>query len=367
MTQPCNSLIRAFHVYGDIVSVVPYGSGHINNTYCVTLSQAGTAIRYILQKINHDLFPDVPALMQNVLRVCQHTQARLADAQIHDASRRSLTVIPTTQGEAFLQDGQDYWRMYLFIENATGYDVIENGKQAYEAAKAFGQFQATMADLPGDRLHETIPQFHNTRKRLQALKDAIHANKANRLDACRPEIAWALQHQQLADTLLSLWETNQIPERITHNDTKLNNVLIDSQTDQAVCVIDLDTVMPGLALYDFGDMVRTATSPAPEDEKDLSKVTMQMPMFEALAKGYLEGTAGMLNAVEIENLPIAGMVITYTIGIRFLTDYLLGDVYFKTHRPNHNLDRCRTQFTLIKSMQRQQQEMKAVIETIAGT
>ena len=274
-----------------------------------------------------------------------------------NASRRSLSLIKTHSGTDFLHINQNFWRIYLFIEDATGYDIVENETQAYEAAKAFGEFQKLLVKLPGDRLVETIPDFHNSRKRYATLEKAIKDDSVDRVKSCQAEIEWAIKNKELANALLALFEKGLIPERITHNDTKLNNVLIDNKTQKATCVIDLDTIMPGLALYDFGDLVRTSTSPAAEDETDLTKVKMQMNMFEALTKGYLESAGDFLNESEIENLPVAGMTITYTIGLRFLTDYLQGDTYFKTTHPEHNLERCKTQFKLVQSMQEQKQVM----------
>ncbi len=360
--QLLKSIGDQFVIYGDYVSGQAYGSGHINDTYCVTYNQSGTSVKYLFQRVNHNLFKDVPGLMSNVSRICEHMQTVLKKKGCTDASRRSLSLIKTRAGLNFLEHQQNYWRIYLFIEDATGYDIVENENQAYEAAKAFGEFQKCLVELPGDRLVETIPDFHNSRKRFKALETALADDTQDRAKACMPEIEWALENKGLADALLDLFEKGLIPERVTHNDTKLNNVLINNQSQKAICVIDLDTLMPGLALYDFGDLVRTSTSPAAEDEKDLNKVKMQIHFFEALIKGYLESAGGFLNEHEINNLPIAGMTITYTIGLRFLTDFLQGDTYFKTSHANHNLERCRTQFKLVQSMQEQIQEMQHCVK-----
>ncbi len=355
--------IKAFAIYGDRTALEPYGSGHINDTFAVTFDQGGNNMRYILQRINHQIFRDVHRLMSNVQRVCAHAHRKLADADCPDASRRALNLVPTWEGNPFHQDASGhFWRVYLFIEGAVGYDVVQTPQQAYEAARAFGEFQRLMVDLPGERLYETIPDFHQTRKRFSALLQVLDADCQNRAQSCRAEIDWALAHQHLADTLLALLDQGLMPERITHNDTKLNNVLIDERSQEAICVIDLDTVMPGLALYDFGDLVRTSTSPAAEDEQDLTRVDFQLPMFEALAQGYLQSARSFLTPAEIESLPLAGMVMTYECGIRFLTDYLAGDTYFRTHRPGHNLDRCRTQFTLIDAMQSSYQSMQDIVQ-----
>jgi thiamine kinase-like enzyme len=232
---------------------------------------------------------------------------------------------------------------------------------AREAAKAFGRFQSLIADLPEPRLHDTIPDFHNTPKRFSRFQEVLAANKLNRAHDCQSEIEFALGCQDLAKVLLTMFERGEIPERITHNDTKLNNVLFDNKTGEAICVIDLDTIMPGLAAYDFGDLVRTSTCFAEEDERDLSKVQFEMPMFEALADGYFSTASGFLSSKEQESMSIAGQVITFETGLRFLTDYLEGDNYFRIHRPDHNLDRCRTQFKLVQEMDKQSSQMKKVI------
>jgi len=344
-----------FPIYGDFISAAPYGSGHINDTYAVAFNQAGTSIRYIFQRINHDIFKNPPALMDNIKRVTSHQASKLAGHP--DSSRRTLTVIDTEAGEPFHLDEEDnYWRVYPMIEGAQSHDVLETPTQAFNAAKAFGGFQKLLVDLPG-RLHDTIPKFHDTPSRLATLKEAIEKDTANRAEKAKPEIDFVMEREAMASKLLDLHAEGKIPERVTHNDTKLNNVLMDEVTGEGLCVIDLDTVMPGLALYDFGDMVRTGTSPAAEDEQDLSKVRARMEMFTALLEGYLAEAADFLNDTEKELLPFSGMLITFEIGIRFLTDYLSGDVYFKTSRPEHNLDRCRTQFKLVESLEEQEEEL----------
>jgi aminoglycoside phosphotransferase (APT) family kinase protein len=237
---------------------------------------------------------------------------------------------------------------------------VESAEQAFKAARAFGEFQRQLADLPAPRLHDTIPDFHHTPKRFAALEAAIRADAAGRAKLARAEIDFALAHQPMTRVLL---EAN-LPERVTHNDTKFNNVMLDEATGEGICVIDLDTVMPGLALYDFGDMVRTTTSPAKEDERDLTKVTMQFPMFEALVRGYLAAAGGFLTPAEKQRLAFSGKLITFEIGIRFLTDYLAGDVYFKVHRDGHNLDRCRTQFKLVESIAQQEDAMNKLVEKL---
>jgi hypothetical protein len=346
-----------FQIAGEFLEAAPYGSGHINDTYCVAFNQGGTRVRYIFQRINHDVFKHPVALMENIQRVTAH----LAKKSIGDTdrARRGLTLIPARDGRPYYcGELGNHWRVYIFIEKARTFDAVESTQQAFQAAKAFGQFQKLLADLPAPRLHDTIPDFHHTPKRFTALEKAIEVDAFNRAKLAQPEIEFALRHKAICSVLLDA----KLPERVTHNDTKFNNVMLDDATGEGICVIDLDTVMPGLALYDFGDMVRTTTSPAKEDERDLSKVTMQFPMFEALARGYLNTASGFLTPAEKNFLPFSGKLITFEIGIRFLTDFLAGDTYFKVHREGHNLDRCRTQFKLVESIEQQEEQMNKLVE-----
>jgi Ser/Thr protein kinase RdoA (MazF antagonist) len=365
MNANLSAVFQNFRIHGSLLESAPYGNGHINDTLVASFSQAGTRVRYIFQRINGRIFKGPEALMDNILRVTSEAQHQLVKEGVPDASRRSLSVIPATDGRPFHKDGGGrYWRCYPFIEGARTYDIIQNPRQAYEAARAFGEFQKLVAGLEGPRLHETIPNFHNTRVRFERLREAAAADPQGRLAAAAPEWNFIREREGLVDVLLDLQAAGRIPERVTHNDTKLNNVMIDDATETGICVLDLDTVMPGLALYDFGDMVRTATSPAAEDETDLSKVRMQMPMFEALVRGYLSTAGSFLNDEEKSHLAFSGKLIALEIGIRFLTDHLEGDVYFKTKRPNHNLDRCRTQLALVKSIEDQEEAMNAVVREI---
>jgi hypothetical protein len=348
---------RQFQIWGEFLKAEPYGSGHINDTYCVFYNQAGTPMRYIFQRINHNVFKKPPELMENIQRVTLHLANKLAGQ--NDFSRRMLSLVPVHDGRPFVCDKDgNYWRAYLFIEKARTYDAVESPAQAYEAAKAFGDFQKLLADLPLPRLHETIPDFHNTPKRFAALEATIADDVADRVKLAAAEIQFALEHKTMTSRLLDA----DLPERVTHNDTKFNNVMLDDATGEGICVIDLDTVMPGLALYDFGDMVRTTTSPAKEDELDLSKVKMQFLMFESLVKGYLASAGDFLTKAEKQQLVFSGKLITFEIGIRFLADFLAGDIYFKIHRPGHNLDRCRTQFKLVESIARQEEQMNKLME-----
>jgi len=364
---PCahdlHAVTAAFQIRGDFRYAEPYGSGHINDTYRVVFAQAGTEVPYLAQRINHNVFRQPDRLMDNVARVTSHLQLKLAGHP--DASRRSLVLIPARSGESYHRDPDgNWWRVYLFIAGARTHDVIRSPEQAYQAARAFGEFQRQLVDLPGVRLHETIPNFHNTPSRFADFERALAADARNRAREAKAEIEFVLARRSLADALLRRHAAGELPERITHNDTKINNVMLDDANGEGICVIDLDTVMPGLAMYDFGDLVRTSTSPAAEDETDLSKVRFQMPMYQALLEGYLASAAGFLTPAEKAALALGGKLITLEIGVRFLADFLAGDIYFKIKRPHHNLDRCRTQFALVADIERHEPEMQAALARI---
>jgi hypothetical protein len=353
------SVAQQFHFLGEVSSFAPHGNGHINDTYLVTCRGTSGVTRYILQHINRNVFRNPAVVMQNIERVTAHLAAQ--DTGKPDIGHRPVKLIPTRDGRNWHVDPQgETWRAYNCIANARTYETATTSGQAFQAACAFGRFQQQLATLPPPRLHDTIPDFHHTPRRFAALQQAIAANAAHRAALVGPEIEFALSRESITGVLLSAG----LPERITHNDTKFNNVLLDDTTGAAVCVIDLDTVMPGLALYDFGDMVRTTTSPADEDERDLSKVTMQFEMFEALVRGYLASAGGFLTAAEKQYIAFSGKLITFEIGIRFLADHLAGDTYFKVHREGHNLDRCRTQFKLVESIEMQEEKMNRLVESI---
>ena len=357
--QAVESATRQFEISGRFLRAYPYGSGHIHDTFCAEFDCDGQPSRYIVQRVNRRIFNNPAVVMENIQRVTAHLAARLIDQP--DGKRRVLTLVLTRDGKACHVDADgDFWRAYEFIENAHTYDTVQSTAQAFQAGKAFGEFQMMVSTLPAPRLHDTIPDFHHTPKRFAALVQAVEADVAKRARLAKSEIDFAYSRQGMTDLLLR----SGLPERVTHNDTKFNNVMLDDATGEGICVIDLDTVMPGLALYDFGDMVRTTTSPAPEDERDLAKVTMQFPMFEALARGYLDSAGAFLMPSEKEHLVASGKLITFEIGIRFLADYLLGDTYFKVHREGHNLDRCRTQFKLLQSIEHQEERMLLTIASI---
>jgi Ser/Thr protein kinase RdoA (MazF antagonist) len=354
------AVVRQFEIPGVYASAAPYGSGHINDSYCALFYEGTRQVHYLVQRMNHEIFKNPIAVMENIQRVTAHLGDQLAGAS--DCDRRVLALIPAHDGRTWHTDeGGNYWRVYRFIENARSFDAVETPQQAYQAARAFGRFQQMLAGLPAPRLHDTIPNFHNTSKRFEDLQRAIEADVANRASFAKAEIGFALAHQSIVGVLI---EAN-LPERVTHNDTKFNNVLLDDATGEGICVIDLDTVMPGLAAYDFGDMVRTTTSAAMEDEQDLSKVSMEFPMYEALVRGYLDAAGTFLTDAEKRHLAFSGKLITFEIGTRFLTDYLSGDTYFKVHRDGHNLDRCRTQFKLVESIESQEDKMDSFVQNLS--
>ena len=356
---------RQFQIYGEILHAETCKIGHINETYSATYDQGGTRVRYIHQKINTTVFKNPAALMKNLMRVTTHLRQKLETRGVRDLTRRSLVVVPTREGKSFYRNGSgDCWRTFVFVEGVQTFEAVQSPEQAFEAGKAFGEFQSLLVDLPGERLSETIPDFHHTRKRFEALRKAIEADHLNRAHHAKAEIEFAMGREPVVDVMLQALSKRKIPERITHNDTKFNNVMLDVATGTAMCVVDLDTVMPGCALYDFGDMVRTTTSPTLEDEKDLSKVKMQMPMFKKLAEGYVSAAGEFLTNSEKALIAFSGKLITFEIGMRFLTDYLSGDTYFRIHRPGHNLDRSRTQFKLVASIEKQESAMQRYVDRL---
>jgi len=354
------AVARVFEVQGGFRSANPYGSGHIHDTYCVTSDDGDREERIILQRINTAIFKNPVAVMENIARVTDHLRSRLTGEQ--DLERRVLQLVLTRDGAAWHVDAEGrYWRAYRFIEGARTYDAVDSPRQAFEAAKAFGEFQRLLADLPGPRLHESIPDFHNTGKRFVAFEWAVAENGSGRGAEARDEIAFAASRRAIATVLLDA----ELPERVTHNDTKLNNVLLDDETGEGICVIDLDTAMPGLAAYDFGDMVRTMTCPAAEDERDLARVAMDFELFEAVLRGYLEGAGSFLTERERESLIAGAKVIVFEQGIRFLSDHLAGDTYYKVSRPGQNLERCQTQFKLLESIEQQEDAMTWLLRALA--
>ena len=355
--------ISHFRYEGEPVSVSPYGNGHINDTFLLEF-ECGERERakIILQRMNRAVFEKPVELMENITGVTSHLRRKIVENG-GDPERETLNVMQAEDGKPYYKDSLgDYWRSYKFITDATSYDKVEKSEHFYQSAVAFGNFQRLLADYPAETLHETIKGFHDTKARFRVFKETVEKDIAGRADSVKDEIQFVLDREDTANYFSGLLSRGEVPVRVTHNDTKLNNIMIDNRTGKGICVIDLDTVMPGLAVNDFGDSIRFGASTAAEDETDLSKVSCSMELFELYAKGYIEGCGGKLTEKEIELMPMGAKVMTFECGMRFLTDYLQGDTYFKIHREHHNLDRARTQFKLVEDMERKWYTMKGIIE-----
>lgn len=364
MEHDIKSIVKHFCIYGQLIEIKPLARGHINDTYILTAKSNSHIVRYVLQRINHSVFKNPAALMENVIRVTEHIHSRMKRIDPDRASRQ-LTVIGSNDGAGFHRDPEgNFWRVYNFIEGALTRDTVESADLAYEAARMFGWFQEILIDLPGPALHETICDFHNTPKRFETFQYVLKEDMCNRAKNTKAEIDFLFDNAGICDVLLNLQDAGEIPVRIAHNDAKINNVMLDENTNKGVCIIDLDTVMPGLSLYDFGDMVRTAATKAVEDERDLSKVTISMPIFEALVRGFVQQTKHFLTPAEKKHLVFAAKLITFEQFIRFLNDYLAGDIYYKIDRQGHNLDRSRTQMKLVRSIIEQQEAMNDIVEMV---
>ncbi len=313
--------------------------------------------KYILQGINTTIFKDTDQLMENILNVTSYLREEIVRTG-GDPARETLTVVMTNDGKSYYTDEEgNKWRVYDFIEGAQTFDAVESKEDFYQSAVAFGNFQAKLANFPADTLHETIPNFHNTAKRYRDLEKAIEEDVKGRVAEVGPEIAFVRERSKELSELHDMLAKGDLPLRVTHNDTKLNNIMIDSDTHKAICVIDLDTVMPGLSAHDFGDAIRFGANTAAEDEPDVSKVSLSLELFEIYVKGFLEGCGGRLTPNEVKVLPMGAKMMTIECGMRFLADYLEGDVYFKISREKHNLERCRTQFALVADMEKKWQQM----------
>lgn len=354
-----------FDFGGEVTSVVPYGNGHINDTYAVTCSLAGGSVRFILQRLNPVVFPDRAGLMRNMIAVTEFLRkAVIRDGG--DPERECLRLIPLKDGSPYLTDESgDVWRATQFIENTDAYLVAESPEMFASAGEAFGKFMARLGGFDASSLFEVIPRFHDTPDRYARFLASLERNAAGRMDEAKDEIAFVRERGEGCSVITDALERGEVPVRVTHNDTKLNNVLIDTATKEAVCVIDLDTVMPGSMLYDFGDAVRVGCSTAKEDERDLSLVDFDLGLFRAFTEGYLAGAGRSVTAAELGLLPDAARLMTFECGMRFLTDFLDGDTYFKTAYPEHNLVRARTQFKLVRTMERLRPEIVRAVKAAA--
>ncbi len=351
-------VVSHFNLDSGIAEIKPIVRGHINTTYLVILDDGR---KYTLQAINHYVFRKPEKVMENIVNVTEHIRKKIALAG-GDVDRECLNVVLTREGKnLYIDKNCKYWRMYTYVDDVKSYDVVEEPVQMYNAGVGFGHFQKMLSDFDMASLHETIPNFHNTRTRLEDLFRAAEENLAGRIDEVREDVEFFRQRVADGTVLVDLTEQGKLPLRVTHNDTKVNNILIDNKTGKALCVIDLDTVMPGLAAIDFGDAIRYAANTAAEDEQDLSKVSLDMELYEQYAKGFLSEVASDLTETELAYLAHGAKIVTLETGARFLTDYLNGDVYFNIHRPKQNLDRARCQMALVRSMEEKFDDMCRVV------
>lgn len=360
-----NTLQEVFAAYdlgGEVVGALRYGKGHINDTFCAYVqTPEGDCLRFILQRMSAVAFHYPDQLMKNIVGVTDYLRTMI-EQDGGDATRETMQVLRTKTGETYFTDSQNgAWRVYPFVENTICYQTAEKPELFYAAARAFGKFQYMLRDYPADTLFETIEKFHDTENRLANFEKALAADKLGRAKDAAEEIAFVKAHADDCGVCLRALREGKLPLRVTHNDTKLNNILIDKDSGEGVCVIDLDTVMPGLSVNDFGDSIRFGANHSAEDERDLSKVNFDIDLFDIYTKGFLEGAHGALTTEELQYLPWGAKLMTLECGMRFLTDYLEGDVYFHTTREGQNLDRCRTQFKLVRDMEQQWQDMQTVV------
>lgn len=364
-TNRCSNIpevLTLFALEGSVDGYERYGSGHINDTFRVTTLAGGKEIHYILQRMNDDIFKDPVSLMKNISGVTSFLRRKIEENG-GDPSRETLNLVKTKEGGDYLLDRLgSYWRVYEFIEGATCFNLVEKPEDFYQSGKAFGNFQRLLSDYPADQLTETIPDFHNSPARFKKFVRVAQEDILKRCHEVQAEIKFVMDRADELGIAQRMLENGKLPLRVTHNDTKLNNIMIDDITGQALCIIDLDTIMPGLSIFDFGDSIRFGANTAAEDETDLSKVSLSLELFDVYTKGFLEGCQGSLTKAEIDMLPMGAKLMTLECGMRFLTDYLEGDVYFKIHREKHNLDRARTQFALVADMEKKWGDMNAAVE-----
>lgn len=355
-------IAEQFQTEGKILEIQPFGNGLINTTYQVICAGDGSREkRYILQRINHDIFKKPWELMENIRNVSEFLKKKITAAG-GDPERETLTVIGAGNQDYVKTESGEYWRMYLLIEDAYTMEAVEKPEDFYHCAVSFGNFQRQLADYPAETLYETIPNFHNTVSRFADFVKAVEADVCGRKAEVEAEIRFIMEREADCRAICDALTAGEIPLRVTHNDTKINNIMLDNETGKAICVIDLDTIMPGSSLYDFGDSIRSGANTGAEDETDLSKVSCDTELFECYARGYVEGCAGSLTDREIDMLPMGAKVITLEQGIRFLTDYLQGDTYYKTTRPGQNLDRTRTQLKMVADMEQKWDVLQEIVK-----
>lgn len=367
MSNINDDIINSFDYRGKVVSCDEFGSGHINRTYLLSTADGEREYKYILQQLNGEVFKNIEQLMDNVFAVTSYLRDKIKECG-GDPNRETLHFIRTKSGGKYYtgSDGS-YYRMYIFVDNSICYNTVENPQLFKSSGVAFGRFQKMLAGFDANTLYETIPNFHNTEWRyINEFLTAVSADKLGRAASCANEIKFVNDRKSDTGVLTALIANGKLPLRVTHNDTKLNNVMFDKTTNECICVIDLDTVMPGLALYDFGDSIRFGANTAAEDEADLSKVSLNLEYFKAYAEGFLSEAGSSLNRCELDNLAFSAKMMTFECGMRFLTDYLNGDVYFKTAYPEHNLVRAKNQFKLVADMENKMDEMNDIIKNICN-
>ena len=358
--QIIEKIIGNFCDAGRFISFAPIEAGHINTTVRVTCEKDGKKINHLLQMINTHVFKNPVQLMDNVHAVTSFVKSKVIENG-GDCERETLYCKLTNDGKTFYVDEENkVWRLYNYVENSFSHNSIDSPEIFSKAGKAFGDFQRLLADFPMDGLYDTIPDFHNTAKRFNNLRKSIEKNASGRACQVQKEIDFAFERREETYILVGKQAIGDLPTRVTHNDTKLNNILFDKDTNEPVCIVDLDTVMPGLSVYDFGDAIRFGANTAAEDEKDLSKVSLDLNLYEQYVRGFLSSAGASLTAEEVKCLPLGAKMMTFECGMRFLTDYIDGDVYFRTHYPEHNLDRCHTQFTLVYDMERKFEQMHEI-------
>ena len=360
MKKLFREIIEHFNIPGRFIGYTEISTGNINQTYRLHVCSDCDEY-YMAQRINTFVFKRPAVMMDNICRVTDHLQKKLQQDGCADAHRRALQFLRTRDGLPYVENEGGFWRVYRYISHAHTYDFISDAAYFSQAGRAFGEFQQRLSDFPAGSLVETIPHFHDTPKRMQDLQKAIEENKAGRVSEVRPEIDFILNRQQQAGIIVEALQNKLIPYRVTHNDTKINNVLFDDTTDEPICVIDLDTVMPGSSLYDYGDAIRSGSNAAGEDEEDLSLVRFDLPLFEAFTRGFLDKAGSQLTAQEIALFPMAARILTLELCARFLTDYLNGDVYFKVKKPGHNLIRTRNQIELLRQMEELTPQMEKIV------
>lgn len=366
-TAQAMEIVHQFAIYGEFEDITSFGDGHINDTFLSRWNQAGTTVRYTHQKINHLVFIHPDEVMENIQRVTSHIRKKLSSAGEKDWSRRALTVVPTKDGKLFFRDNDGgWWRTYLFVEGAHTRNKTSSPQEALFLGASIGLYQKQLADLPPPRLYDTIPNFHDMEKRYIRFHAVLEKDPCGRVKNAKEEIDFMLKNAERGAILMRALREGRIPERICHNDTKINNILIDDRESKALCVIDLDTVMPGSSLFDVGDLIRTVTTTAAEDEKDLSRVEFDLTFYKALLEGYLSEALEFLTPEEIALITESGRNLTQIMGLRFLTDYLEGDPYYHISRPEHNLDRNRNQIALIRSMDSKWEEAREIVQKLVS-